>query len=212
MDDLDLDLLDLPSAADLIDPEAVAPAPHRLRTRGTRRSMRQLLQVSAAAASIDRLPDPDEAVHMVMDGSFAAWDIVPAALKLAGCDIEEMFVATLGYNCRNARELFALLDAGQVGRVGFLCSAYFRSSNTKEFAELADGLEQRGQQVAATRSHAKVIAMRFSDSRSCTTESSANLRSCRNAEQLTLHGDPAVFDFHKTWISEQLTYGRNEVK
>lgn len=209
--DIDAALLDLPSAHDLIDTPETTPQ-HRLRTKATRRTFKQLLNVSNAAHAIDRLPDPDEAVHVIMSGNFAAWDIVPAALRLAGCGIAELFIATLGYNCKNARELFSLLDSGEVRQVGFVCSCYFRDSNTKEFAELADGLEERGQRIAATRSHAKVIAMRFTDGRTCTTESSANLRSCRNLEQLTLHGDPAVYDFHTAWITEQLSHGRTSIR
>lgn len=212
MDDLDLDLLDLPNADDLLDAEAITGTKHRHRTRGTRRTCKQLLHVANAAHAIDRLPDPDEAVHIVMAGNFNAWDIVPACIKLAGVGIDSLAVATLGFNKRNADELLGLIDEAQVGSVAFLCSCYFRDANGREFTHLADGLEERGQQIAATRSHAKVMAMRFTDGRCVTTESSANLRSCRNLEQMTLHGSPDLHDFHANWIGEQMPYGRTAIK
>lgn len=212
MDDLDLDLLDLPVADDLLDPEAITGTTHRTRITGKRRTMKAMLNVANAAHAIDRLPDHDEAVHIVMAGNFNAWDVVPAAIKLAGVGIDSLAVATLGFNKRNADELLGLIDEGTIGSVAFLASCYFRDQNGREFTHLADGLEERGQQIAASRSHAKVIAMRFADGRTCTTESSANLRSCRNLEQMTLHGDPAVYDFHANWITEQMQHGRNSIK
>jgi len=212
MDDLDADLLDLPNAGDLLDASAVKPPTARTRTRGNRRTMKELLQVANAAHAIDRLPDADESVHIIMSGNFNAWDIVPACLKLADAPLESLHVATLGFNKRNASELLRLIDDGSIGSVAFLCSCYFRDQNRGEFAYLADGLEERGHRIAAARSHAKVIAMRFTDGRCCTTESSANLRSCRNLEQMTLHGSPALHDFHAAWIQEQMTHGRDTIK
>lgn len=42
--------------------------------------------------------------------------------------------------------------------------------------------------------------MRLTDGRTITIESSANLRSCKNMEQMTLYGDPGLYSFHTGWI------------
>ena len=42
----------------------------------------------------------------------------------------------------------------------------------------------------------------LADGRRLTFESSANLRSCMNIEQVSAFGDPGLHDFHRTWIDE----------
>lgn len=208
---IDLDLIDLPDAH-LDDTRGDDGQAMRITTRGHRRSFRQLLQVANAAREIDRLPEPDETHHLIMSGNFNAWDVVPAMLKLADCPAHSLHIATLGFNKRNAAELLDLIDRQQIARVAFVCSCYFRDANKAEFKYLADGLIERGQQIAATRSHAKIIALKLTDGRTATTESSANLRSCRNLEQMTIHGSPDVQDFHAGWIMEQMKHGIDGTK
>jgi hypothetical protein len=210
--DFTIDALDLPEIGDLLDiAQADAPA-RRVVTTGTRRTFKQLLQVANAAREIVALPAADEAVHIVMQGNFNCWDIVPAMLQLADEPAARLIVATLGFNRRNADELLRLLDSNKIRSVDFVCSVYFRDMNTNEFTHLADGLEARGHRIGAARSHAKVIGLQFDSGKTCTAETSANLRSCRNLEQLTLHGSPDVFNFHRQWIEQEAQRGRNDVK
>jgi|GEM_PF-5169257 len=65
---------------------------------------------------------------------------------------------------------------------------------------LARELPARGGWYCATRSHAKVIAARFTDGRCFVIESSANLRTCRNLEQFAITQDRGLFDFHRQWM------------
>jgi hypothetical protein len=46
----------------------------------------------------------------------------------------------------------------------------------------------------------KLIAARLTDGRTVTIESSANLRSCKNIEFMTVYGHPDVYAFHTGWM------------
>ena len=73
-----------------------------------------------------------------------------------------------------------------------------------DFDHLHAGLTSRGQRCVAVRSHAKVQCFASDDGRRFVVETSANLRSCRNAEQLTLIADAGLHDFHAAWIDQLL--------
>lgn len=174
-----------------------------LRRQVTKRTFKHLHEVANAIAELDRLPARDESVHCLMRGNFHGWDLVPAVLHLAQpATITALYVATLGFNKQNATELVAFLDSGKVHSVVFVCSCYFQKANPDEFELLRAGLALRGHSVVATRSHAKILAMQLSDGRAVVAESSANLRSCRNIEQVCLTESPELFGFHRHWIDE----------
>jgi hypothetical protein len=144
----------------------------------------------------------EESLHVICRGNFPLWSIVPATLTLANpAIIDSLHIATLGFSHQNAADLLALMDAGQVREVGIVASCYFEKQNPSEFRVMAEGLHDRGQRIVALRSHAKIIAMALSDGRRFTVESSANLRSCRNIEQITFTQSPALHDFHAGWIA-----------
>jgi hypothetical protein len=174
-----------------------------MRRAAGKRELLHLLHVSNAAKQLERLPAEGESIHCVMRGNYHAWDLIPAALQLAApATIERLYVATLGFNDANARELVGLLDAGRIRRVTFLCSAYFRDASAETYRPLAEQLLARGQRVAAIRTHAKIQAYTLTDGRAIAIESSANLRSCRNIEQFCMTADRALFDFHAAWMDE----------
>lgn len=174
-----------------------------LRRQGTKRTTLHLLHVANAAKQIERMPSEGESIHCIMRGNYHAWDLIPAALKLsAPAKIAELYIATLGFNQANGRELLALLDGGHVGRVTFLASVYFKDASPETYKPLADELLARGQRIAAIRTHAKIQAYRLTDGRAIVVESSANLRSCRNIEQFCMTGSIDLYEFHRTWMDE----------
>jgi hypothetical protein len=172
-----------------------------LRRRPTKRRMLHLLHVSNAAKHLGGLPAIGETWHAIMKGNFNGWDLVPAILGLAEpATIAWLGVATLGFNKSNAQELVELLDAGQVGSVEFIASTYFKGTSADEFGFLHEQLTTRGQKCAAVRSHAKVLLFEMTDGTNYVIESSANLRSCRMAEQFTLTHDAELLAFHRRWM------------
>ncbi len=117
-------------------------------------------------------------------------------------------ICTLGFSAANLAELLTMLDAGQVERVDFVYSLYFRSVEHEACDRLAIELARRGQRVVALRTHAKILLLETTAGGCYTIESSANLRSCRNVEQSTFTNDPALLKFHRGWLEELLTEHR----
>ena len=190
-------------------PDAAQRELHRtttLRRISPRRRMVNALQSKNAVKEIASLPDLEESLHIICRGNFPLWSIVPAVLKLSGgATLDALHVATLGFSASNATDLLTMLDAAQVKAVAIVCSVYFERQNPAEYRMMADGLAARSQRIVALRSHAKVIAMALSDGRRFAVESSANLRSCRNLEQITFTQSPDLYAFHAGWIDQVIT-------
>ena len=181
---------------------------HRAVIRVQRRKFQRLRQAKLARQHLRQLPEPGEAVHLVVRGDYSFWSLVPAVLEICKpARIQELLIATLSFSDDNARDLVALLDAGQIGRVGMVVSCYFRDLSPHLFDPLAAELHKRGHHIAGVRNHSKVTLMALSDGRRITMEGSANLRSCRNIEQFCISIDPELHAFHARWIQEVLTRG-----
>lgn len=174
-----------------------------LKRRSGRRVMIDALHRRNAVKDIEKLPEAGEATHIIARGNFPLWQIVPATLALAApATIERLSIATLGFSAGNVTDLMALFDAEKIAAVEIVASVYFERQNPAEYRMMADGLAERGQRIAALRSHAKIIAMTLSDGKAFAVESSANLRSCRNIEQITIIHDAELYRFHAGWIAQ----------
>ena len=174
-----------------------------LRRQIDRRRFVRLDKINAAVDAIGQLPAESEVIHAVMSGTYDGFCIVPAVLDLAKPEmIQRLTIATLGFNRSNADELFDLLDRAWIGRCMLIASTYFRSVDAGLFGYIDAGLTSRGQRCAIVRSHAKLLLFEMSDGRTFVWESSANLRSCRNAETFVLSQSRELLDFHKQWIEE----------
>lgn len=173
--------------------------------RVERRRFINLERASNARRQIASLPAPGESLHGWMTGHWDAWLIVPVMLELiAPATIRELNIATLGFNVDNTRSLLGLLDAGNVGHVTFLCSHFWRSHEGDVVKMLEHEITSRGGRFAATRCHAKIILAETTDDRWLVWESSANLRSCRNAEQFAIHNDRELLLYHRAQMMRLL--------
>lgn len=174
-----------------------------LARRTAKRTMVSALQSRNAIKEINVLPDHEETLHVICRGNFPLWQIIPAILQMAApATITELSIATLGFSTGNAIDLLNLIDAGQIGTTAIVASVYFERQNPSEYRLMAEGLSERGHRIVAIRSHAKVIAIELSDGRQFAIESSANLRSCRNIEQLSFTQSRELYQFHRAWMNE----------
>ncbi len=192
------------AAADARSAKAGLDADLKIARVSERRQLLHMLDVANAAKHLERIPDQAETFHCIMRGNYYnGWDLVPALLKLAAPrTIATLHVATLGFNQQNAFELLRLFDEGQIGRVEFICSVYFRDMTSDVWSYLHAELSRRKQHAVAIRSHAKILLLELSDGTALVVESSANLRSCHNIEQFTLTHDRDVLEFHRQWMDQ----------
>ena len=63
-------------------------------------------------------------------------------------------------------------------------------------------MEERGQTLASTRNHAKLILWELDDGRFFVAHGSLNLRRCNAYEQLSLSQDKKLHEFFATYIDE----------
>ena len=143
-------------------------------------------------------------MHLIISGRFALWDLVPAVAHLAGVNIAELHIATLGFSRRNIEHMAGMIDAGKIRAVTMLCSHYFSKTSAVIYDFAVEEFAKRPERMRflSVRTHAKLLAIALADGRKVTSESSANLRSCRNIEQATLFGCPRLFNFHTSWIDD----------
>lgn len=175
-------------------------------------AVRDARQAMNAAESLGDLPGPRHAVHILVTGRFSLWDCVPAIFSKCG-RIRFLRIATLGFSKANADSMGAMIDAGQVERLRLLCSHYFKGTSTPIYSHAVEVLGARAPaaEFLSVRTHAKLVLVELAGGRTLTLESSANLRSCKNLEQLTVFGSPEVHAFHAGWIDELFTHGENYV-
>ena len=178
-----------------------AKAARRLARRIERRRFARLEQHAAAIAHLAPLPRPGEIMHGAMDGRFSGWSLATATIELLAEPIDELIVSTLGFNRQNCDSLLELFDGGTIRSVLLNVSNYFRHSDREIFGQIRHELESRGQRVAITRSHAKLLLLKTA-TRCIVVETSANLRSSQNWEQFAISDDAELYAFHKAWLKD----------
>ena len=213
---IDLDQLDrlmeltppawLPADAEYDDQDqrvAVASTTRRVvRYDSPKRSAQRLGRRGACVDQLGQLPTDSEEIILLLDGRWHGWDLVAAIRELAGRPISQLHVATLGFNRDQTHQLAADLDAQQIGRVSMLVSEMFRDKNSAEFSELKQALTERGQQLAATRNHAKLLCLELEDGRRFACHGSLNLRRCNSVEQLAISTEPTLYGFFTSYIQQ----------
>jgi hypothetical protein len=174
----------------------------RLLRKSKRRQFKALLKLENAAKLVEKIPPPGWSLHLIANGNFASWDIVPAVLKLTGAKIKRLDVTTLGFNKANVPEMAALIDQGKIAELWLICSVYFRSTSAAEYEYMREQLIPRKARTAAIRNHAKLLLIELDSGDFLTVETSANLRSCANIEQYVITNDRALLLAHRKWIED----------
>jgi hypothetical protein len=165
---------------------------------------RRQAMIRQAAAMVEYLPGPGEAVHGLIVARFDLLHLVVVLLQRLG-PCRALRLATLSFNARNLVELVGILDAPNPPKLTLLASEFFRAHNTELWEEAVEELRDGGARLAAARSHAKVVTLDFASGIKLTLEGSANLRANGNREQFALIHDDAVHDWHAAWIDDLVT-------
>lgn len=158
-------------------------------------------QARTAAELLPELPAQGEAIHALMTGTYDLCQVIVATVKLLPA-CRHLRIATLCFSKRNAAELLGLLETYPTMRLTLLVSAFFQGHNKELYEHTAEDFDEYRDrtQLAAARSHCKVVAFDISDSDGLIFEGSANLRTNKNREQLTVIRDRRLHDWHAAWI------------
>lgn len=175
---------------------------HYVRDATSLRSMRE---------AMGSLPTAGEAIHLWVGGQLSMGAVIPAVAELAApAMLDALTISTLTFSKDNAAEWVAMLDAGKIKTAAVYCSHYFAKTSTGIYEYAAALFEPRGIELVTARIHAKLILAKLTDGRTVSAEGSANTRSCRTLEQVTLFGSPEVYAFHVGQLEKVIHGGRRE--
>ncbi len=176
-------------------------SPPRLTTKADRRYQRA---AKTATELLPELPQPGEAVHCLMLGTFDLCQVITATAKRLP-ELRHLRIATLCYSKRNVAELCSLLEGRKVDPLALtlLVSVFFREHNKALHEWAVSELTQYpAVKVGAARSHCKVTLFDLVEADAVVFEGSANLRTNKNREQLAVFRDRPLHDWHASWIDD----------
>jgi hypothetical protein len=189
----------------LPSPTRPAAGDFRRRAREFKASLRRKAQLRKAAEIIPHLPGPGESLHTLLTGYFDFALVLTCVLRSRPVPCDHARIATLSFGPKNTQEMARWLDEGLVRCLTLLCADFMAKASPKVyFGAVAELVERRGQTVGAARCHAKVVTLAFADGLRLSFEGSANLRTNRNLENLSVVNDPGLHDFHAAWIDAKV--------
>ena len=174
----------------------------RIVRRSVKATLARLQREDNAAQHLGELPAPGEDVVLILDMKYHGWDLVTAILN-AGGSPARVWIATLGFNARQADNLAERIDSGQISAVTMIVSDMFEQKNRAECAALRRALGDRGQRIATARNHAKLVCFEFETGERIALHGSLNLRTCNSFEQAVISNCPDLFEFYRDYIEAQ---------
>lgn len=163
--------------------------------------VKSFLKKEKADAVLKELPGPNESVHIVSNGSFDYFTLIPIAIELLGGISNELYFSTWTMNLSNTRHLLKMFDEKKILRIRALTGLYFKKREAVVFNELYEGLKERGQRIFSNANHSKVTLLN-NDSDFITICGSANFTANPRIEQFTINNNQLLYNFHKQWMNE----------
>lgn len=164
---------------------------------------RKLIQPENCDCILDEFPKENEILHAITCGDFVMGDLIIRAIQRLGPP-ERLTLATLSMSLKNAEALADQMAQHPSLQVDLLLSHYFQNTNGDIFTAIENLLSKKFPErfsVKIERSHAKITLFEYPDA-AYVIETSANLRSSNNIEQMVITNDRALLNFHRQWIEE----------
>lgn len=164
---------------------------------------RKLIKPENSDFLIDALPAEGELLHCVTCGDFVLGDMVVRLVERIGPP-KSLTIATLSMSVKNVESFAAMLEQHRDLTLEILVSHYFRNTNGEIFTAIENLLVKKFPErfaVRIERSHAKLILFDY-PGEAYVIETSANLRSSNNIEQMVVSNSRELLNFHRQWIGE----------
>jgi hypothetical protein len=173
--------------------------------RGDRGRARVLIRPENADVVIELMPEnQEETLHAVVCGDFVFCDLIVRIAAKMG-NPHRITLTTLSLSMKNIDALAGLMASLPQLKVEMLLSHYFQSTSKEIFGALEKLLLETFSgrfSLSIGRSHAKVAIFEAPDQYPIIIETSANLRSSGNIEQLAIFRGCNLAEFHRKWILE----------
>ncbi|HET7321866.1 MAG TPA: hypothetical protein VFI96_05165 [Longimicrobiaceae bacterium] len=158
-----------------------------------------------SAVLYDRVHDVSDAilagerVDAVLSGNFIFGDFFEAFAVETNSFIDDLTLSTLSLSQENVDSLHNLLAGDYLGSLNLIVSDYWYAHNRPNVSYVYEQLDLEDRfQLAVAGVHTKIAMLRFGE-RKILIHGSANLRSSRSVEVVTIETNPALYDFHRAW-------------
>ena len=162
---------------------------------------KSFLKKQKAIVVLDELPEVDESIHIVSNGNFDYFTLIPIAIDLMGGKCNDFYFSTWTLNNSNSEAILKLYDDKKVKNINCLVGLYFKQREAQVFNMLYEGLLQRGQRIFSNENHSKVTLL-DNGKDFIVICGSANFTANPRIEQFTIYNSKELFDFHKSWMDE----------
>ena len=178
-----------------------------------RAAIRHQQMVREAAALLPELPGPGESIDVLMLGYF---DLAQVVVDVARRTKPRFLrIATLCWNRRNITDLAGLLEerqtAGDPLPLLLIASDFFFAHNAALIDHAREQFAPWSIRLVSARSHCKIVCFDLGPEiipdDAIVFSGSANLRTNRNREQLTVVRDRALHDWHAAWMEDLASDG-----
>lgn len=174
--------------------------PRMMRLEGKRRVI-DAQKRKTAAELLDRLPAEGEFFHIISNGKFDYWSLIPIMVEMGSIRGAVLHASTWTLNRPNALEMLAMLDDGRLSKINLLTGTYFKRREAAVYSTIANGLAARGSRIRCLENHDKVAILNFGDS-GLIMEGSANFTANPRIEQNIVAQSAELYAHHKNWIEE----------
>lgn len=148
------------------------------------------------------IPKPGESIHIVSNGSFDYFNLIPICVDLMK-KCNEFYFSTWTMNRQNVEQLFKLYDENKIKTINGLVGLYFKTREPQVFNDLYEGILKRGQKVFSNENHSKITLLENGKD-FISICGSANFTANPRIEQFTVSNDKQLYEFHKGWMDEIL--------
>lgn len=146
-----------------------------------------------------------ETVYALLSGNFIFGDLIEALAVKYDILFEDITLSTLSISQNNVDSLHNLINGGYCNTLNMIVSDYFWSHNRQNAPYIYDELDINNKfQLAVAGIHTKITLLKTEGGKKIVITGSANMRSSRSLEEITIQTDPELYDFHKKWHDEIL--------
>lgn len=140
-----------------------------------------------------------DTLHAVLSGNFIFGDFLEALAVENLVKFKRVTLSTLAISDENVMSLKTMLDTGFLKKLDIIVSSYFWSHNRQNAAFLYEHLcDNYDCTIAVAGIHTKIALIETEKSK-IVVYGSANMRSSRTVEFVTIENNPDLFDFHDKW-------------
>ncbi len=147
--------------------------------------------------------EKDSHIFAIVSGNFIYGDLIEAIVVENNANILEMTISTLSMSESNINSLAILLENDYCQKLNLMVSEYFYSHEKYPNGLISNIYKELDQdnkfQLAVCGVHTKICLMRTEGGKYISIYGSANLRSSRNIEQLTIIENKEIYDFNYKW-------------